>query len=353
MKNKKIYLILFAVALFAIMLFANTTDVHASDTNYTLKVETTINNWQEGNGLIFVKVDENWEDISFNDGYFQYTKTVYLQKQGETTKHAITSSEYLSNFDGYFENGDTVKLIEEYTFRSTGSKLAVQQDFTIDSDDYLTLGTLDQGEATGKWSTGAEWQRTYASSALSNYNGENMGTLTAYYDGFYESAYKYYFYFADGNNKTTTYDRGQINLMSFRVYADFDVSGNLVGPDSYYWYVSPHTANSFGNYTETSSYEVVSADQFNAVVSDDFDIYICGTPQVNNASTSFNYGTSWSDANVSSVETSGDYMYVTLTQSGDFSVTPPNGIFYNILPFAVAGLVAIAGIVILKKNSIK
>lgn len=356
MKNKRIYLLLFAIALFALMLFANTTDVHASDTNYVLNVETTINNWQEGNDLIFVKVDNDWEDVSCDEGRLQYTKTVYLQESGNSTTYPITETKKLSYYS--FSTGSTVKLVERYEFTGSDNNMAVERSFGINSQDYITLGSLDNNGdliADSKWSQKTGWKKTYSDTAFEYYEGAEMGTLYAYYDSFYEGAYRYYFYFVgDNNSKTTTFDRGDINLMSFRVYTDFDLSGNLVGPDSYYWYISPSSTSSTDSFDETTDHIVVSAGQFNDIVNDNYYIYICGTPQVDNASTSFSYGSSWGAANRSSVQTSGnDYMYVTLTQSGDFSVTPPNGVFYNILPFAVAGLVAIAGIVILKKNSIK
>lgn len=373
MKNKKIYLILFAVALFAIMLFANTTDVHA--TVYGAEdfyIRTKIERWSDNNDLVFTKNDD-WNGT-------WYTKTVYLttNETGDPTDttnggtYVQITEERLDNENKYylninnFQNGSDVYLVEKYHITSTSSMNAVLGG-TGSSN---TLPSNDSLDFSFDTSTGTIGE-TIKNNSMQNYYPDGSYSIKAVllYDSSdpsseYRSTDIYLSmsdFSGDTSVKTDSESKGTINLPIYGLKAGLRASGNLVSAG--YFGVEVDTGSNNDEYPNagsgigsTSGY-VEKNDNYSLRSYESITNYY-STPWYYWNS---NAATSSGRENVQNIEISEltqdtdltNTYYRTIYGTYEDSQSISNGIFYNILPFAIAGLVAIAGIVILKKNSIK
>lgn len=383
MKNKKIYLFIFAIILGTIMLFANSTNVYASQdvdfesgtSNTTFYVYTEIERWTPANDLVFEKHDD-WSGS-------WYTKRVYLRDDYDSNyNHSveITSSMLDSNnkvsLNGInnsdfnvFDCGSTVYLVEEYDI-SNLDDYASYSDFTIDEEnrdyslpceDRLSLDIDDSSIVNTSMSQYSPSnhelyiQAKYQSSSVSESNRD---------------IYIYPFLKDSSNSKVTSESQGTIQLPIFNIDVDsLSASGNAMhaGYFQFDWsnfgdssFISSNNSSSVsssygylsGNLIKKDNYSLLSYSDLSNI-SDSISVTYYWSSQY--VATNSSSSTSFS-ANIGSIGTdSSTTNAYKRTISGSISrdASAPNGVFYNVLPFAIAGIVAILGIVILKKNSIK
>ena len=384
MKNKKIYLFIVAIVLLAIMLFATSTNVYASNgvsfesgtSNTTFYVYTAIERWTPANDLVFTKND-NWSES-------WYTKRVYLS---DTTDLSSTNSVEItesmldtdtnevslnginhSNFN-IFTCGSTVYLVEEYDISDLEDN-ASYSDFKIDNEntnyslpckDRLSLDIDDSSIVNTSMSQYSPSnhelyiQAKYQSSSVSESNRD---------------IYIYPFLKDSSNSKVTSESQGTIQLPIFNIDVDsLSASGNAMHAGYFQFDWSNFGDSSFissnNSSSVSSSYGYLSG---NLIKKDNYSLL--SYSDLSNISNSISVTYSWSDQNVatktsSSISFSADIGSIgtdssttnaykrTISGSISRDASAPNGVFYNVLPFAIAGIVAILGIVILKKNSIK
>ncbi len=385
MKNKKIYLFIFAIILGTIMLFANSTNVYASEkvyfdeysSNTKFYVYTAIERWTPANDLVFEKHDD-WSGS-------WYTKRVYLRDDYDSNyNHSveITSSMLDSNnkvsLNGInnsdfnvFDCGSTVYLVEEYDISNLDS-YASYSEFKIDSEntsyslpceDRLSLDIDDSSivnTSMSQYSSPSDSYRLYIQAKYQSSSADESN----------REIYIYPFLKDSSNSKVTSESQGTIQLPIFNIDVDsLSASGNAMHAGYFQFDWSNFGDSSFissnNSSSVSSSYGYLSG---NLIKKDNYSLL--SYSDLSNISNSISVTYSWSDQYVatntsSSISFSADIGSIgtdssttnaykrTISGSISRDASAPNGVFYNALPFAIAGIVAILGIVILKKNSIK
>lgn len=392
MKNKKIYLFIVTMVLIAIMLFANSTNVYASNgvsfesgtSNTTFYVYTAIERWTPANDLVFTKNDE-WSGS-------WYTKSVYLRDTNdsnytnsvEITESMIDTDTHEVSLNGInnsnfniFTYGSTVYLVEEYNISSLTSE-ASYSNFTIDQEntdyslpceDRLSLG-ID---------TSNSMERTIVNTSMSQYTSPNS-SCQLYIQSKYQNSsitesnrdiYIYPFMKNSLSEKVTKLSQGTIKLPIFNVDVNsLSAYGNAMHAGGFQLdlsnfgdstFISEHNSptgvsSSYGYYSghiiQNDNYSLLSYSDLNSLSNSVNATYSWSSQDVaTNSSDSISFSADLGSIGTDSTTTNS----YKRTISGSISreTSAPNGVFYNVLPFVIAGIVAILGIVILKKNSVK
>lgn len=384
MKNKRIIFI-FMFILAAAILFVNPEKVKASDSISTgsdsynqFEVTTKIERWTPVNDLVYVKEDD-WSTS-------WYTKTVFLRgtlrSTGSEAEVEISSSdfEYNSSVGGYavelgtsdpsssydfdFEYGSTVYLVEKYdisNITNEGHTFVVNDidtSYSIPTNDYLDFTFNDSTvESSSKYDYDpSSSQQVYIEARFQSSTPSEE----------YRDKYLYPYLKDSNDSKTYTVSQGTINLPIFCVYVDFSASGNMMPagyfriPDlpSVYW--GSNNANISSGYGYANGY-VIRNDEYSLLRYNDVDYssrtveYVWNEYDVvatSGSSSSISKMVDVSRSSRSRSVTENIYDYRLSTTINEDS-SAPNGVFYNILPYAVAGIIAVAGIVLLKKHSVK
>ena len=413
MKNKRIFMLMFIVGLFAIMLFINPNKVHAAANdnvvNNTLEVTTKIERWTRSNDLIFIKNDD-WGGNST-----WYTKTVWLRGTSIDTSETIevqiqesdfelddSDGKYKCSLEGWnydnFAYGTDVYLVEKYDV----SKLKNQDNIVPGETTYTNyyLPCQDRLQLSVN-------NNTIKSNSTSGYNNP-ANSYQLYIKCVYHGnpteenrPRDIIVNMENSDEKVTTKSQGTINLPVYRLKIDsltasgnmmpagrFSIYGLLYGDGDYdtvdclvYGTFGHEATSSFGSangYIYSAS--EYSCFDYNFITTVEFDdptdvVYFWkGTEgDIDACGQNLNGGSYSPYENIDEgydgsyyyipVETSiselvqdsnGSNTYVrTISGSISNSTSAPNGIFYNILPFAIAGILAVSGIILLKKNSIK
>ena len=380
MKNKRIFMLMFIVGLFAVMMFMNPNEVHAAttyNTNFDFVKVTEIQRWTPENDLIYRKV-ENWGGDST-----WYTKEVYLSNTAtpDFSTNSWQLMEITDNGDTFYNEGSdyegqTLYLIEKYTINltSVGDSLAVGEtniagyiptgdylDFNFNNTTIKTNSTINYIKNESSNSYQACVEKLFTSGTADTENRDT--TVYAYVKNSSEA-------------KVTSASRGSIVLPIFNLKVSMSASGNMVpaghfaihfARDDQYWGNDIDANTSTSSLGSASGYFLkkdycssLTYDYFSNPVYDVYYRWSNNEPDIYGKSYSNignwnQYELNSSEYTVSEIEedTGNNTYYRTVSATLNWNKTAPNGIFYNILPFAIAGILAVAGIALLKKNSIK
>lgn len=357
MKNKKLLLkLVLAIMVVAIMFISKPINVHADDIdgssngNYRLVLSTRIDNWDPdyrfNNFTLYTSDTSGTINLGENNSglTLDYNVNFYLSSndQYDSDDDLSISSGDLSSDN--FVSGSKVYLLEVYDFDiPSGYALDNKElsfELPLNSYIYTNITNNDLNRAM-----------------MSNYQG-STNTVTAYIDGVYDGEdvsesrgfYDMIYFKDESDSKTDTKSRGSVFNPKFYVSfsgtkkgnllpnGDFDVRSGLDGPEQ----VSYSGFIEFANATITYSGED------------------SGYYNVENKSHSFEetqYGYGFNDntnlSSASNVRAEGNSYTVFREFNVENYKDSPTGIFYNVLPFVVAIIVAGAGVVLLKKNSIQ
>ena len=375
MRNKRLFFKLIVMTLIiALAIIFNPTTVHASDDNY-LVVATKIQNYNNFGEVSLVKKDSASGSISLGGATtVNYTKTVALSE--DTTydgsdydiynysSASIGDAIVLMGRDGdtdsltsNFSQGSTVYLLEIYEFDSDDFEYVTQStyDFTLPNADYLRF----------------DYTNSYLNSeALSDYSYDASTAFDpeVHYEGLYSSSdvtdgrdvYDYLYFTGTGSAKSRTIDKGTIVVPNFFASFNGSVYGNLIPYGSFRLDSNDSLASTNTDSTRVAYTTLVSFANATISYSASDDSYLSS-----NGGHDFyrsQSGRSWGsdtylpDQSGMSYSTDNEgtpsYTYVrewSITENRD----NPTGVFLNILPFVVAIVIAGAGVVLLKKNSIK
>lgn len=364
MKNKR-FLVKTLVVSFVVMMamILKPTKVNAtfdsSDVNTRLILKTTINNYSNLGDLCYEVNVPSSGTLAFTaqngDGSVDvnYTKTIYLSSDStfsETSsnnKELDESSEFTMT-DSTFDNGETVYLYEVYDF-AISNGLAINADAftaTFSDGDYLYLDISNT------------YVRNNAMSEYS-YNATNKCRPTMYLEGIYDNGViasrdgNFYnsICYSDGDSKTTVLDKGTINMPRFFWRFNGTASGNLLPSGKFYVGSNEATANNDGTWYETRYSDFVSFANSTIRYEGTDNNYIDEDGE--HTYTETQAGASIDDnSSLESYLDNGDYkvsrsMTVTLNKDN------PTGVFFDVMPFMVAIVIAGVGVVLLKKNSVK
>lgn len=355
MKNKKILLkLVLAIVVVAIMFVLKPINANATisgNENYRLVLVTTINNWETTRGFSNLTLNTNNTNGSVYDEHnyvsLDYTVSFYLSSDSEYDSSDISISDGTLYSDD-FSNGDTVYLLEVYDFTvSNGYALDDQAiSFTLPVDSYLS--TYVENTAL-------------ANTIMSGYS-YNFAP-TAYIDGVYDSSIVggsesrnfYNMIYFNSGSKTDTISRGTIDDVKFYVSFTGSKSGNIL-PDGTF-----NVSTGLNGTEQVSYYNFINFANATITYEGTDDNYINENNSVS-GNTSHTYtesqeGYGFSNStNLNSnehVSVSGSNYTVSRIMNVVNNKDNPTGIFYNVLPFVVAIVIAGAGVVLLKKNSIQ
>lgn len=379
MKSKKL-MILFTILAFAILAFVFTPEVHADtyENNSIIKVKTTIRNWSKDN---YLNYNANTNSIP------GVTKSVYLTDGYNTTVDITNLGNVDLGADGNystirdFHNGDDLEGLNNFSEGST-VYLYEKYDFSEKLNQTNYSSPLNYTENIAEISLGSLTYDSYYdiinANAMKNYNSNSIDSITAYMDVVYgtedpsqnsSSNIVKYLYTQSGGEKTSELDLGEIIIPRFDIYMNLEAKGNLLGSgyfraDMQYW--DELTGNVLG-WSEEDEYWYKS-DNTSKIYNRDYGFTT--TESLANALYGFNYyykeigkddgydlnvsRTGWDDNELRASYNS-DYGTYKLYISGTIEEhrDVPNGIFYNILPYAIAIALASIGVIILKKHSVK
>ncbi|MBQ3408644.1 MAG: hypothetical protein IJH12_05535 [Clostridia bacterium] len=375
---KKRYLFILTFAIFAILMFLSTGEVKASTIfqggdNQVFYVRTKIERWSNNNDLVFIKND-NWGGSEANDWY---TKTVWLTslETGDPENGAsyqIQASALnnnrliLNNLEGSpFSQGDTIYLVEKYVINTTSHNLRYEVGETISN----ILPSADRLDFSFDYSSGIG--QTIKNTSMQNYTPEDSYSLytTAIAtdtDVAADRDTNVWIYFGTATNKLQNKSKGTINLPVYAVKIDLTAQGNAlksgyisgcIGDIRIGKYLDERCESSVGSASGIVTYDYCFNDITNKAISDytfyyywledgnDFYGAVCGGDCIEFDNLTM------SSLSVDNIEPN---TYTrTIAGTLERNQTVPTGIFYDILPFIIAGMVAIAGIILLKKNPIK
>lgn len=383
MKNKRIFLVFILSALFLFALAGTSkasNSINTGSESYsTFEFTTKIERWSQANDLVFVKND-SWSGD-------WYTKRVFLRGQynGSDVEYEITANK-LSSIDTYdgsynhavalkdkgpdgdwlFDLGSDVYLVEQYDVSSLANYYsnehwtvgATDSSHSLSSSDRLVLDVNDS---------------TITDTSFANYN-PSSSDKTLYVEARYQSETPssenrdlyLYVYMENNSEKTNEVDQGTINLPVYEVYVDFTAYGNCMPAGTFsapsalsapeWGSNNPTTSSNYGYYQGralyNSNYSLITYRDIQSL--DDDSITYSWSSNEHVVAT--NGGSSYSvSPDLSCTDYDTYYNEYTFTLSGTISAnrSAPNGVFYNIIPFVVAGVIAVAGIIVFKKRSTK
>ena len=355
MKNQKLFLkLVLAIILVAIAFLLKPINANATisgNENYRLVVVTTINNWETQYDLaeLYLNTENTSGSVSDsnNNVSLGYSVSFYLSDDEvyDNGDEPISSG---SLYSDKFSSGSNVYLLEVYDFE-------VSDGYALD-DRALTF-TLPCNNYVSSYISNTALQNAI----MSNYS--SSFSPTAFVDGVYNSSevnlsndyddrdYYNMIYFNTGS-KTDTISRGTITNPKFFVSFTGTASGNIL----------PHGSFNVGSGDGTVTQVTYSQfkDFANATITyEGSDDYYINEDNGSHSFTQSQEGYNFTDeTNLASNE------HVTVDEDGcNYTVSRsmnvvnnkdnPTGIFYNVLPFVVAIVIAGAGVVLLKKNSIQ
>ncbi|MBQ3408643.1 MAG: hypothetical protein IJH12_05530 [Clostridia bacterium] len=403
---KKKYLFILTFAIFVILMLLSTGEVKAATTyqNTDLYVRTTIERWNyHYKDLVFTKYDD-WGGSGTNDWY---TKTVWLTNSAsgdpeeiaqdsdwrtecieieesyfdENNKVSLDSGHFSTSFD---EN-ETVYLVEKYHINTSSGNLS----YTIGEwNTNNALPCRDRLDFSFDYSSGIA--QTIKETSMNEYNPQNSYTvyIKALYDTDDVTANDrgtiVYFNLENSETKTLEKSQGTINLPVYAIKVDLTARGNVMEAGKFAVGRAFPSDGDWSNWGEVfcddSDLGITSSvgratgyilDSYDSETNENMNFQGISNRTINDFYIFYNANgdiwdfydnESWigyldrSDFSLSSLvaDSTLPNTYVrTISGTYENNQTAPNGIFYNILPFTIAGIAAIAGIVLLKKNSIK
>ena len=375
MKNKRIFLVFILSALFLFALAGTSkasNSIYDGSGSYTnFEVKTKIERWSPANDLVFVKND-SWSSE-------WYTKRVFLRGKydGSDVEYEINESSFeeISTYSntysraialkdmGPFTPGSDVYLVEKYNVSSIASNTSsleagldghVFDD--IPSNDRLVFDIDDS---------------YIVSEAMTNYPSsfdKKIYIDTRYQsgdpsDGLNRDLYLYVYMKDNSGSKTDEISKGTIELPIFRVDTYFTATGNTMPAGTFTMPSAMHAPDwgtndpdissgygrTIGRALYNSEYSLISYRDVQSL--DDNSITYSWSSEERIATSSNSISISPS---LSGRENYDNHIYAyTLSGSATSDKSAPNGIFYNVVPFVVAGVIAVAGIIVFKRRSTK
>lgn len=390
MKNKRVFYLMSIIIMFImiICLATNVTNAteevafdpnsNSSDYPTTYYYYTQIERWTPYNDLVYTVPDY---DISY------LARTVYLAESGSLDTPIYTIlDEYSGSGGGTYTldennignnisesyNGSTLYLVEKYEvvpsqFDYSSLTVGVTQEFDFPAPGTLSLNISGTSQMANSVKT----------TAMADYSVPSYSSRKLKVDSQFQSSaadeplrdvYIYPYLELQDTSTSTAYKSSEISLGTVRLpvfYVKIDLTATGTGMPAGYFNIQESLGNekmevvestygsavgyvgkvqndeysyfSFANFTSSSSFNISygSADG-ERVDSSDYSFY---ATESNGAVTYSNLGDNvW-------------MMQVKHQFNSDVSIS--NGIFYNVLPFVIIAIVAVLGIAILKKNSIK
>lgn len=364
MKNKRFLLKMLLVSVVAIIvMFLSPKSVKAyfdsSDVNTRLILKTTINNYSNQGDLRYVVTEDNSGQITFSapngngSVTLDYTKSIYLSSNATFDENSSDTVQLYetSDFDitdSSFFNGTTVYLYEVYDF-DISSGLAINADaFTANfsNGDYVYVNISNTSVVNNSMS---EY----------SYSSTNQCRPTMYLEGVYDDedlddrtgTYYNSICYSEGGSKTAIIEKGTINMPRFFWKFYGTASGNLLPAGGFYIGDSEATVNdsSMWNECKYSAFVNFANATISYVGSDDN--YVDSDGSHTYTKTSNGYGISDS-TDLSSYLSDGEYK-ISRSMDANLNKDNPTGVFFDVMPFVVAIVIAGAGVILLKKNSVK
>ena len=357
MKKQKILLKLALISVIVIAsMLLNPTKANANfENNNTLVISTYVSNWSNFSELSVSGSGSTSGEMTFtNNGDISvsipYTKAFYLSDDdtfdGSDSEIDLSSSSTI-NSSVISESYSSFYLLEVYEFD-------ISDGMAIDAD-YLTAHIGD----TNTLSLNNISNENVISRSMADYES---GSLTVYLESVYSSSeyetgrsYINYIYLSEGSNKTTELSRGSIVMPKFEFAFSGSATGNLLPYGTFEGSNSLASAKSGkGSYvecTESAFIDFANAD-IQYVGSDDNFIGSDGNHEYRSE---VRYGANLSsDSDLSNYYDSSSQVYrISRSMTVSNNRENPTGVFFDVLPFVVAIVMAGVGVVLLKKNSIE
>lgn len=369
MRKNKVYLLISTITIYFIMLCIN---LNVSNAQGQVELDPNSNPNEFPTKYCYYTKIERWSDkndlqIHENDYYDStYTRELYCTP----AEHLFDTNYYTSiSYDGSSYtigseyNGTDIYIVEVFELNMNNFSYS---DFTVGEEreyDFPSPTTISLNIS------GSTMATSIATEAMKDYS-PTTDSYTLKIQSKYQSEtpdeesrdiYIYPYLEKDGT-KIANIDLGTITLPVF--YYSLNLTATGTGMPAGYFYSHTSILNSsdgisivestYGSAvgdlgrTENDSYSALQYSEF---------INPSSISMTYNSSDSNSYSNDFTltEANggISFVNTGNNVWKKVLTKQLESNVSIANGIFYNVVPFVLIAIVAVLGIVILKKNSIK
>ena len=273
MVNKSKVLTIFFMIITSLIMIPNIVNAEIFD-GYKIKIETNIERWSWNNDLIF-KIQEEWKEsenyknltkrvylkgpingeesiveiLDYRDGegytnsnnYYNASFKAYRSKEGEYDndtlwKYYVDAKElYNVNDEDYniafnFDEGSTVKLIEEYSISENFTPRVGREIFTLTNSDSLLLD-IDNNTVVNNSMSDYGYNRSTNNNVCTSDNTciLNIYTDCAYNDTTITSGGRRLsctMSLSSTNKNVTTYNKGTIKLPTYNIFTNLSITGN-------------------------------------------------------------------------------------------------------------------------------